>query len=95
MKIHYKLEFVLTDYSGHNRPKSPMYFNSEEECMGWIRENGVKYGMEVTMTKIMEEKRVYSIEKFPKSFLMKLKTLDEADIEYIIDEKMNVILKKI
>lgn len=94
MKIHYKLEFVLIDYSGYNRPKSPIYFNTIYECEDWIRENGVKYGIEATMTKIMEEKSTYSIEKFPESFLTKLKTLDEANVEYIIDEKMNVILKK-
>lgn len=94
MKIHYKLEFVLTDYSGYNRPESPIYFNSEEECMGWIRKNGVKYGIEATITKIMEEKSMCSMKKFPESFLTKLKTLDEANVEYIIDEKMNVILKK-
>lgn len=95
MKIHYKLEFVLTDYSGHNRPKSPMYFNTIYECEDWIRENGFKHGIEATVTKIMEEKSKYSVEKCKESFLTKLKTLDEANIEYVVDEKMNVILKKI
>lgn len=93
MKNHYKLEFVLTDYSGYNEPKSPMYFNTIWECEDWIRENGVKYGIEATVTKIMEEKSKYSIEKYQESFLTKLKILDEANIKYIIDEKMNVILK--
>ena len=68
MKNHYKLEFVLTDYSGYNEPKSPMYFNTIWECEDWIRENGVKYGIEATVTKIMEVKSKYSIEKYQESF---------------------------